>query len=263
MVYGKSGLVAFSYDALGRRIHDVQCSPYLVTDRYYTSGGQDIEDRRAELPPYSQQVYGIGYVNDVVLRDRNADASGGTGSYGLSGSGLEERLFAQQDANYNVTALVNPSGTVQQRFVYDPYGSVTVLSPSWASATDAYDWQYLFQGMRQDTQTGLYYTPNRDYSPVLGRWMEQDPAGYVDGGNLYAVEDDNAVNNTDPSGCVPEPTLGINLDVPVASVTDLNTAQQYADQAYNRSAFYWNAMHTSNYVCIRWRWASCRHEFRR
>ena len=48
----------------------------------------------------------------------------------------------------DVTALVNTSGTIEERFSYSPSGVVTVLSPSWASTTDAYGWTFLWQGGR-------------------------------------------------------------------------------------------------------------------
>ena len=45
-----------------------------------------------------------------------------------------------------------------------------------------------FQGRRWDrldAEFGVYYR-NRYYSPLLGRFMQRDPAGYQDGINLYA-----------------------------------------------------------------------------
>ena len=55
----------------------------------------------------------------MVLRDRDADAN--------SSNGLEERLYVQQDANYSVTSLTDTSGEVVERYVYDPYGTGTVI----------------------------------------------------------------------------------------------------------------------------------------
>ena len=95
------------------------------------------------------------------------------------------RLYAQQNANYNVTAMVDSNGNVVQRYVYDPYGNMTVLSATWTPQSDLFDTQVGFQGMWLDAASGLYHTVNRDYSTELGRWMEQDPAGYVNGSNLY------------------------------------------------------------------------------
>jgi RHS repeat-associated protein len=60
---------------------------------------------------------------------------------------------------------------------------------------------YLFQGGRYDSTTGLYEFGARDYSPTLGRWMEQDPAGYAAGdSNLYGFLAEDPLDATDPSG---------------------------------------------------------------
>jgi uncharacterized delta-60 repeat protein/RHS repeat-associated protein len=114
-------------------------------------------------------------------------------------------LYAQHDANFNVTALTDSTGAVVQRFQYDPYGTVTVLSPSWSSTTDAYNWKYLFQGMRYDPVTGLYETPNRDLNPATDTWLQADPAGYVDGSNLYQALDARPTTLNDALGLDPAP----------------------------------------------------------
>jgi len=47
-------------------------------------------------------------------------------------------------------------------------------------------WRNFDQGGRYDATMGLYTYGERDYSPTLGRWMQQDNGGgYVDGANLY------------------------------------------------------------------------------
>ena len=38
------------------------------------------------------------------------------------------------------------------------------------------------------------------YSPTLGRWVQQDPAGYVDGASLYQVVRSSPASEVDPSG---------------------------------------------------------------
>ena len=47
--------------------------------------------------PLIQWVWGLRYIDDCVLRDR-----------GVSGGTLNERLFALQDANWNVVAPTTP-----------------------------------------------------------------------------------------------------------------------------------------------------------
>jgi RHS repeat-associated protein len=58
----------------------------------------------------------------------------------------------------------------------------------------------LYQGMTLDPVTGLYYARNRNYSPTLGRWINQDPAGYINGANTYQFVMSNPVGKTDPEG---------------------------------------------------------------
>jgi hypothetical protein len=74
----------------------------------------------------------------LVLRDRDADADGLTGDVGLGAGGAPLRPARPQR---HVTALLDASGTVTQRFVYDPYGGLTVLTGSWATPTAAEDWR--------------------------------------------------------------------------------------------------------------------------
>lgn len=110
------------------------------------------------------------------------------------GGNATQRLYALQDANYNVTALVNTGGTVVQRFLYDPYGLSSEVT------SNGYDWIYGHQGGRLETSTGTYHFRNRDFDPVLGRWLQEDPRRYVDGPNLYIPALANPLRFVDPSG---------------------------------------------------------------
>jgi RHS repeat-associated protein len=108
----------------------------------------------------------------------------------------------QQDANWNVTALVSTSGSVVERYVYDTYGKPTFLNASWGTLTgSAYAMRYLFQGSRYDTTSGLYDGRGRPGSPTLGRWVQLDPVRYKAGDvNLYRALADNPSNHLDPTG---------------------------------------------------------------
>ena len=54
------------------------------------------------LPANVQYVWGLRNVDDLVLRDSN---NGTGGNLGINGSGLGLRLYALQDANWNVVAV--------------------------------------------------------------------------------------------------------------------------------------------------------------
>jgi RHS repeat-associated protein len=185
--------IVYTYDALGRRLTE---SGGLGRDLYYSKDWQVLEERLGGLMQY-QQVWSPVYVDALVLRD----------------GGLSGRLYVQQDANWNVTGLVNSSGTVLERYTYDPYGKPTVLDPvtwavrnpgSGAYGTSNYGWVYLHQGGRYtrfDDLSGLYYFRNRDLSPTLGRWIEEDPIDYRFGNNnLYRYLMDSPSKFVDPAG---------------------------------------------------------------
>ena len=145
-----------------------------------------------------QYVWSIAYVNDMVLRDEDADDSSSTGNLGKTSSGLEQRLYAQTDANYNVTALIDTSGAVVERYIYDPYGTVSILNVDGTSrGTSSYGWGYLYQGGRLESGTDLYAFGARDYDAGVGRWIERDPTGYPDGMDQYAFDP----TGLDPTGC--------------------------------------------------------------
>jgi RHS repeat-associated protein len=55
-------------------------------------------------------------------------------------------------------------------------------------------------GYIYNEDSGLYTVRFRTYSPTLGRWLERDPAGYVDGMDLYEYVRGGAIDAVDPSG---------------------------------------------------------------
>ena len=59
--------------------------------------------------------------------------------------------------------------------------------------------------------SGLCTVRFRTYSPTLGRWLERDPAGYVDGLSLYSYVRSAPVTAADPSGLRKCFTESINL----------------------------------------------------
>ena len=221
-------IARYEYDPLGQRI--VQRSgagaAAEVRDFYYSTGWQVLEERvrsTAGLIPAAantQYVWSPIASDALIERDRNRDGLAATGA-----RGLEQRIYAIQDANWNVTALIAvagvpaaATGTVINRFVYLPYGGVQVLSATWGRSLPHVEWQYLYQGLRVQAATGLAAARNRDYSPTLGRFIERDPLGFAAGdNNLYRFVGNSPIGRTDPSGlcelmdAAPELTVsGIN-----------------------------------------------------
>ena len=150
----------------------------------------------------SQMVWSAAYINAAILQD--------TYSGGVIQS--NSRLYFEQDANWDTTAvvgLVSGNWQVVQRYVYSPYGSITVLNADWSTppACTQPMVSNLYQGMTLDSATGLYYERNRNYSPSLGTWISQDPAGYINGANTYQFELGGPSGTTDPSGTKTTPLI--------------------------------------------------------
>ena len=180
-------------------------------DLYYSSQWQVIQETANDPNTGTSQVadqyvWGAAYVNELVERDADTDGSTSTGNLGISGSGLDQRVFALQDANYNVVALVALNSSSQwvvvQRYEYDAYGKQTVLAASGNVLTtqDLYSLGYGYQGGRMDFATGLVDFQHRDYSPTEGKWLEEDPAQYIEGMDLYQLCASNPIGRVDPYG---------------------------------------------------------------
>ena len=61
-----------------------------------------------------------------------------------------------------------------------------------------------YAGMYVDPETGLSRTPNREYDPSTGRWIQVDPSGFSAGdADLYRYVGNNVLNVIDPSGLAP------------------------------------------------------------
>lgn len=105
------------------------------------------------------------------------------------------------------TVALTRAGAATQTFRYGPYGEST-------DSTAGYPWRYT--GQRLDPVTGLYHYKARDYSASWGRFLQPDPAGFVDGPNLYAYVGGDPLNLTDPSGlCMSKSgkTLGSDCEI--------------------------------------------------
>ncbi len=190
---GSATIVTYAYDGLHRRTKKVIGSD--TRHFYYTDKWQIVEERMNTSTIADRQfVWGIRYIDDLVLRDRGT-----------------ERLYVIQDY-FQPTAVMNTSGTVQERYGYSAFGTTRVMTASFGSrATSSYEWETRFGAYRWDAETGLCQVRNRYLHTGLGRWVNRDPMGdNIEADiNLYRYAFNSPTNFVDVDGAHPGIAIGL------------------------------------------------------
>jgi len=108
--------------------------------------------------------------------------------------------YYHHNALGSVIALTDANANLTERYEYDAYGTPDFLDANYNPLPYTSTNPYLFTGRRWDNETQLYYYRARYYNPKLGRFMQRDPLGYVDGMNMMEYVGGNVVNWVDPFG---------------------------------------------------------------
>jgi RHS repeat-associated protein len=197
----------YAYDGLHRRIGTtIMSGMYSVVELhfYYNTSWQVVESRAGSLGgpvssnPWRQLVWHPYYVDALACQfyDQNLN-----GDLDENDDGL---YYVTHDANFNVTALIDDSGDVFERYRYSPYGELTVMEPDFsldANNTSDVSNPYTYTGRRLDFESGLYYYRHRYYSAQLGRFITRDPIGYEGSQwNLYEYVGGRPLVSLDPDG---------------------------------------------------------------
>jgi RHS repeat-associated protein len=199
-------LAEYQYDGTNRRIEktvtEAGGGPAHV--RYcYTHDWQLLEERfvdeQDELVVSNQYVWSPRYIDAPIVRfhDGNAD-----GDYLDAGDSIR---YYTGDANYDVTATLDAAtGDIVERYVYTPYGTATVYSPTWTNPAGPTADGPLYAGYFFDAESALYQVRNRYYEPSLSRFVGRDPILYQGGANLYGYVANRPAHVTDPYGLKPQ-----------------------------------------------------------
>lgn len=178
---GSAGTAEYIYDALGRRIAKVLNG--VKTSYIYDFQGRILEERAQDGSVAARYTYGAG-LDEILTMER-----GGNTYYYLS------------DANGSISEVAAASGALVERYEYDAYGAVRIYDAGWnVRSASAIANPFLFNGRPYDPESGNYDFRARQYSPRLGRFLQMDPLGSVDGANFYAYARANPLTFTDPYG---------------------------------------------------------------
>jgi RHS repeat-associated protein len=95
---------------------------------------------------------------------------------------------------------VDGSGSMISYEEYAAFGST--MFATGASLAEVSLKRYRHAGRERDQRTGFYYYGARYYAPWAARWLSPDPAGMVDGTNVYAFLSNNPAASVDLGGMV-------------------------------------------------------------
>jgi RHS repeat-associated protein len=202
-------VVAFTYDALGRRISKTFAG---TITRWVWDGDRPLHEwsyREIEKPqPFVNEWGEISY-----NREEPNPANAGAGVNGITWVfEPDSHRLAAKIANGATYSVVNDHlGTPQWMFdgagkkvwegVLDIYGRIRPLFGSGS------DMPFRYQGQYEDVETGLCYNRFRYYDPEQGNYISQDPIAIGGGLNVYAyVNDPNRL--TDVLGLSPIVVIG-------------------------------------------------------
>ncbi|MDR2437941.1 MAG: hypothetical protein LBE12_01045 [Planctomycetaceae bacterium] len=174
-------IAQYEYNGLNQRIKKTVNN--IETKSFFNENWQEVESiTNNQVTSY---VWGLRYIDDLVLREKG-----------------EERLYSLADPNWNVVAICNNSGVVQERYTYDAFGKRNVFDEDFTVKMGTeFNWNRAFTGQVLDIETGLMLYRNRYYSTQLGKFISKDPIGYAGKDeNLYRYVKGNPILFCDSKG---------------------------------------------------------------
>ncbi|MHB9147285.1 MAG: SpvB/TcaC N-terminal domain-containing protein [Candidatus Amoebophilus sp.] len=193
----------YVYDGSGQRIRKIS--------EQYGQGGSSItfkETLYLGSIEYRRTLQGVELATATVqteyhslriLDDQQCVATQDRWVVGEPPSGFQNPSWRYHLEDYlgSCTVEVDEQGQQISYEEYTPFGS-SLLFIGTGSASQLK--QYRYAGQERDSVTGFYYYGARYYAPWLARWLSPDPAGTINGLNLYAFVTDDPETFRDVGG---------------------------------------------------------------
>lgn len=187
-----SNRLIFSYDPFGRLLVekqiDIKNNKTLSTTHYLYFGNQEIGSISEKGSIENLKVPGLNGLDSIAFE--------------LKG----KRYVPMHDLIGNVISLLDPqSRDVIECYQYTAFGKETIYNGQGEVKPKSQvgnPWR--FAEKRFNEILSLIHFGFRFYDPTIGRWISQDPAGFIDGSNLYAYLHNNPLSYFDRFGLAAE-----------------------------------------------------------
>ncbi len=131
-------------------------------------------------------------------------------------SGSEDSRLVLCDRLASVLLELDERGALLDYEEYLPFGATAWAAVARSGALEGK--QYRFSGVERDRTSGLYLCGQRCYAPWLARWLSPDPAGAIDGLNLYQYAGSNPVRYVDVAGNIKVEIAGGAVEIDAVRV---------------------------------------------
>ena len=202
IAYSNGKKIAFVYDPLSRLVAKrtlqngkLEHEKFYLYDKEFEIGTMNTRGEVEEL-----KVLGLGVKGDI----------GAAIAIEIKGE-----VFAPiHDVQGNVTAILNASKEVVEKYEYNAFGEEKRVN---------YKNPWRFASKR--AEEGLVFFGLRFYDPGLKRWISPDPLGFAESRNVYLYVLNDPVNRLDLFGL--ESTYNMKLPLNMAVYQNANSANQY------------------------------------
>ena len=224
----------FSYDAAGSTTGDVRTVGMGVDDWGYAYNDQN-RLASVTLNTVEQATYRYNFAGHQVVRSvwdggvlaktisvhdiagqRLGEYDGATGTLLREYLWLGDRPLAVLEGgqlyHLHLNQVGRPdmatdaAGTVVWQASFYPFGGIHQVTIDTGALTQ----NLRFPGQWFQAETGFHQNWHRDYDPTLGRYLQADPLGLVDGPSVYGYAGQTPVINIDPLGLQELPAQNFN-----------------------------------------------------
>ncbi len=123
---------------------------------------------------------------------------------------LQDTIYVPvHDFQGHIIALLTPDGSIAGSYHLSAFGTLLKQTSNLQNP-------WIFASKRMEE--GLVYFGFRFYDPSLGRWLTPDPAGFIDGPNLYLYVLNNPLNRLDLFGLQQEPFQPLEISISALSL---------------------------------------------
>ena len=143
--------------------------------------------------PLASITHGLGVDEPLALEDHTQNTI----------------YYYTTDALGSITALTDSNANIIEQYQYSSFGELTILNSQGqtipASTLNPLFPHYTYTAREHDPETNLYFYRARYYDAEVGRFINEDPIGFVAGINFYVYVLNNPIRYIDPDGLYPIP----------------------------------------------------------